>query len=172
MSSLVERFVRYVKINTQSAEGKDCVPSTPCQHDLAKVLGDELRELGLEEVEVTENAYVYGILPANIDLAPAIGLCAHIDTALEVTDENVKPRIVENYDGGNLVLNAETNVVLSPSVFPELSGHKGETLIVTNKVTATNVAKIAAVKQLQGRPWLTNDDFDFISPYRELKTNL
>ena len=71
MSSLVERFVRYVKINTQSAEGKDCVPSTPCQHDLAKVLGDELRGLGLEEVEVTENAYVYGILRANIDSAPA-----------------------------------------------------------------------------------------------------
>ena len=148
MSSLVERFVRYVKINTQSAEGKDCVPSTPCQHDLAKVLGDELRGLGLEEVEVTENAYVYGILRANIDSAPAIGLCAHIDTALEVTDENVKPRIVEHYDGGDLVLNAETNVVLSPSVFPELSGHKGETLIVTDGTTLLGADDKAGVAEI------------------------
>ena len=135
MTTLVDRFIRYVKINTQSAEGMGCVPSTPCQHDLAKVLGEELRELGLSDVAVTENAYVYGILPANCENAPAIGFCAHIDTALEVTDENVKPRIVENYDGKDLVLNAENNIVLSPEVFPELKDHKGETLIVTDGTT-------------------------------------
>ncbi len=148
MSSLVDRFIRYAKINTQSAEGKGCVPSTPGQHDLAKVLGSELRELGLTEVEVTEHAYVHGILPANTENAPAIGFCSHIDTALEVTGENVRPRIVENYDGGDLVLNAETNVVLSPKVFPDLKDHVGETLIVTDGNTLLGADDKAGIAEI------------------------
>ena len=148
MSSLVDRFIRYVKINTQSAEGQNCVPSTPCQHDLAKALGEELRSFGLGDVTVTENAYVCAVLPANCEGAPAIGFCAHIDTALEVTGKDVKPRLVENYDGGDVVLNAAENVVLSPKTFPELNDHKGETLIVTDGTTLLGADDKAGVAEI------------------------
>lgn len=159
MSSLVDRFIRYCKINTQSAEGTGVVPSTPCQHDLAKVLGEELRALGLSDVAVTENAYVYGVLPANCENAPAIGFCAHIDTALETSDENCKPRIIENYDGGDIVLNAEKNIVMSPKVFDDLKKYVGNTLIVTDGTTLlggddkAGVAEImTALEYMVGHP--------------------
>ncbi len=148
MSSLVDRFIRYVKINTQSRDGQGCVPSTPGQHDLAKVLGEELRALGLQDVTVSEHAYVCGILPANCGGAPAIGFCSHLDTAEDVTGANVKPRIVENYDGGDIVLNAEKGIVLSPAVFGDLKSQKGRTLIVTDGTTLLGADDKAGVAEI------------------------
>lgn len=148
MSSLIDRFIRYVKINTQSAEGQSSVPSTPCQHDLAKILGEELRAFGLSDVIVTDKAYVCASIPANCKSAPPIAFCAHIDTALEVTGKNVKPRLVENYDGGDIVLNATENVVLSPKIFPELNEHKGETLIVTDGTTLLGADDKAGIAEI------------------------
>ncbi len=147
MSSMIDRFMRYVKISTQSRDGQDCVPSTPGQHALAKLLGEELRSLGLSDVAVSEHAYVFGSLPGNCD-APTIGFCSHIDTAEEVTDENVKPRIVENYDSGDIVLNEEHGIVLSPSVFGELKGLAGRTLIVTDGTTLLGADDKAGIAEI------------------------
>ena len=135
MSSLVDRFMRYVKINTHSQEGTNCVPSTACQFDLAKLLGEELRAMGVQDVTVTDHAYVCATIPSNCPGAPAIGFCAHIDTALEVSGENVKPRLIEKYDGGDIVLNAEKNIVMSPDAFDDLKKHVGDSLIVTDGTT-------------------------------------
>ncbi|MDY3868320.1 MAG: peptidase T [Pyramidobacter sp.] len=149
MSSAAERFIRYAKIPTQSKERGETVPSTPCQHDLAKVLGEELRALGLSDVVVDEHAYVYGTLPSNAgNDVPTIAFCAHIDTALEVTDVGNDPRIVENYDGGDVVLDAEENVVLSPSVFPELKNYVGNSLIVTNGKTLLGADDKAGIAEI------------------------
>ena len=147
MSHMVDRFIRYVKIGTQSREGVKSVPSTECQHELAKVLGEELKALGLE-VEVTKNAYVYGRLAANVQSAPTIAFCAHIDTATEVTGENVKPRMVENYDGCDIVLNSSKNVILSPKLFPDLKEHIGETIIVTDGTTLLGADDKAGVAEI------------------------
>ncbi len=147
MSSLVDRFIRYAKIGTQSRDGQDCVPSTPGQFNLANLLGEELRELGLSDVTVSEHAYVCGILPGNCD-APAIGFCSHIDTAEEVTGENVKPRIVKNYDGGDIVLNEEHGIVLSPSVFGDLKGLVDRTLIVTDGTTLLGADDKAGIAEI------------------------
>lgn len=148
MSKVLDRFLRYVKINTQSADGKDTVPSTKCQFDLANLLGAEMREMGLENVTVTDHAYILGELPATEENVPVIGLCAHIDTALEVSGENVSPRIIENYDGGDITLNEEKNIVMSPDVFENLSLHKGQTLVVTDGTTLLGADDKAGVAEI------------------------
>ncbi len=147
MSSLTERFIRYARVNTRSDERSPSVPSSACQFDLARTLGDELTEMGLSDVAVTENAYVFGILPPNRP-APAIGLCAHLDTAADFPGENVRPRVVENYDGGDIVLNEREGVVLSPSVFPELRDKRGQTLIVTDGNTLLGADDKAGVAEI------------------------
>ncbi len=147
MSSMVDRFIRYVKIDTQSHEGSDHVPSTPGQHELAKLLGEELREIGLMDVTVSKHAYVCGSLPGNCS-APTIGFCAHIDTAEEVTGKNVTPRIVENYGGGKIVLNEEHGIVLSPSVFPDLKDLAGRSLIVTDGTTLLGADDKAGIAEI------------------------
>ena len=136
MSSVLDRFLKYVQIPTQAAHGKDTVPSTPGQMTLAVELGKELRALGLSDVTVDEHAYVTAALPANTDRKiPVIAFNAHLDTALEVTDDTVRPRLVENYDGGDIVLNEQERGVLSPSTFPDLLKYRGETLVATDGTT-------------------------------------
>ncbi len=147
MSSMVDRFIRYVKIDTQSCDGLDCVPSTPGQFRLAKLLGKELLKIGLPDVTVNEHAYVYGILPGNCD-APTIGFCSHIDTAEEVSGKNIRPRIVENYDGGDIVLNEKRGIVMSPSVFDDLKGLVGRTLIVTDGTTLLGADDKAGIAEI------------------------
>lgn len=150
MSSLVQRFIHYAQVDTQSDDTKASqVPSTPGQLELARMLGQELQELGLSDVTVDEHGYVIASLPSNVDRpVPAIGFCAHLDTALDVTGKDVKPRLVENYDGGDVVLNAEKNVVLSPSIFPDLKEFVGDTLIVTDGNTLLGADDKAGIAEI------------------------
>ncbi len=158
---LVDRFLKYVSIDTQSSEDNEgkC-PSTEKQFDLARYLVDELQSLGLEDVEMDEHAYVYATLPANTDKeVPTIGFIAHMDTSPDYSGKDVRPRIIENYDGSDIVLDAEAGIVTAVSQFPELKQHIGEDLIVTNGHTllgADDKAGIAeivtAITYLQAHP--------------------
>lgn len=146
---LIKRFVSYAEMDTQSDEDSETCPSTPGQMELAHKLVTELKELGLTEVTVDEHGYVMASLPANSDKdVPVIGFLAHLDTATDFTGKNVKPQIIPNYDGNDIVLNEALNVVLTTKSFPELSGYKGHTLITTDGTTllgADNKAGIAEI---------------------------
>ncbi len=148
---IVERFLTYVGFDTQSAEDAGTTPSTPKQLKLAAHLRDELTAIGLTEVEMDENGYVYATLPANTDKpVPTIGFIAHMDTSPDCSGANVKPRIVKAYDGGDIVLDAEAGIVTSPTTFPELLDHVGEDIIVTDGHTllgADDKAGIAEIVQ-------------------------
>ena len=149
--NIVERFLKYVSFDTQSSEEAEGCPSTDKQFRLAEYLRDELREIGLVDVEMDENAYVYATLPANTDKPlPTVGFIAHMDTSPDASGENVKPRVVKNYDGGDIVLDSENGIVTSPKKFPELLDHVGQDIIVTNGHTllgADDKAGIAEIVQ-------------------------
>jgi tripeptide aminopeptidase len=133
---LLERFLRYVKIDTRSDDTSSTFPSTEKQWNLARLLTDELKNMGMQEVSIDEYGYVMAILPSNLDkTVPVIGFLAHVDTSPEMSGENVNPQIVENYQGGDIVLNKENNVILSPRDFPELGNYIGKTLITTDGTT-------------------------------------
>ncbi|MBJ6364029.1 peptidase T [Paenibacillus sp. GCM10012307] len=146
---LIDRFTSYARIDTQSDDDIPTCPSTSGQLTLARKLVEELKEIGMQEVTMDENGYVMATLPANVDgPVPTIGFLAHLDTATELTGANVKPQLVENYDGGDIVLHAEHSVILSPRDFPALSDYKGHTLITTDGTTllgADNKAGIAEI---------------------------
>ncbi len=149
MSTVVERFLSYVKVNTRSDLDSTSFPSTIIQLDLARLLVEEMKAIGLQDVEMDEFGYVFATLPANTTAKiPTIGLIAHIDTSFEAPGENVKPQLVENYDGGDIVLNKELNIILSPTDFPELKKYVGQTLITTDGTTllgADDKAGIAVI---------------------------
>lgn len=151
MSSIVDRFLKYVSFDTQSAEDSNTTPSTAKQFKLAEYLRDELQEIGMTEVEMDENGYVYATLPANTDKEiPTIGFIAHMDTSPDCSGANIHPRIVKAYDGTDIVLDAEAGLVTSPKKFPELLDHVGEDLIVTDGHTllgADDKAGIAEIVQ-------------------------
>ena len=144
-----ERFINYTKFDTQSADESETVPSTSKQLIFAKYLKEELEKEGLKDVEMDEMGYIYATLPSNSKKKiPTIGFIAHYDTALDASGANIKARIVENYDGGDIQLNE--HLVSSPSRFPELLDHKGEDLIVTDGTTllgADDKAGIAEIVQ-------------------------
>lgn len=118
---LIERFTRYAKVETQSNEDSETCPSTPGQLTLAHMLVEELKEIGMSDVTVDENGYVMATLPANTDKnVPTIGFLAHVDTATDFTGAGVNPQVVEGYDGNDIVLNKNLNVVLSPKEYPNL----------------------------------------------------
>ncbi len=148
---IVERFLKYVSFDTQSAEDADTTPSTAKQLKLAEYLRDELTHIGMTEVEMDENGYVYATLPANTDkVVPTIGFISHMDTSPDCSGANIRPRIVKHYDGGDIVLDAEAGLVTSPSKFPELLDHVGEDIIVTDGHTllgADDKAGIAEIVQ-------------------------
>lgn len=131
-----ERLIRYAKINTRSDEASTTVPSTACQLDLLHLLVDELKAIGLQEVEFNpENAFVTATLPATSDKpVPTIGFIAHVDTA-DFNSENVQPRLISNYDGQDIVLNQAQDIVMKVADFPALSSYQGQTLIVTDGTT-------------------------------------
>lgn len=138
MSKVVEKFLNYVKIDTQSDENSLSFPSTEKQHNLAKLLVKELEEMGAEEITYDrEHCYVYASVPATKGLEdkPVLGFISHMDTSPAVTGENVKPRMIENYDGGDILLNEEKNIVMKAEDFPELSEYAGKRLIVTDGTT-------------------------------------
>lgn len=144
---LIERLVRYAKIDTQSDADSSSTPSTPGQWDLLHVLQNELADIGLEEITLDENGYLFATLPANTDReVPVIGFLAHVDTATDYSGKNVKPQRIDNYDGKDVQLN--DNTVMAVSDFPELSNYVGHTLITTNGTTllgADNKAGIAEI---------------------------
>lgn len=136
MQHIIDRFVSYVTIDTESDVASKTVPSTKKQLVLAQLLEKELKEIGLTEVTRDKNGYVMGTLESNVGHdVPVIGFVSHYDTSPDFTGANVKPRIVRNYDGGDIVLNEELNVVLSPSYFKDLKQYKGQTLVVTDGTT-------------------------------------
>ncbi|MEZ2458915.1 peptidase T [Salinicoccus roseus] len=146
-TQLIERLARYAKIDTQSDASSESVPSTYKQWDLIRLLEEELKALGMEEVETGENGYLMATLPANAEDAPVIGFLAHVDTATDFTGKNVNPQVID-YDGGEIVLNETHGVILSPEQFPELEGYRGHTLMTTDGTTllgADNKAGIAEI---------------------------
>ena len=147
--TLVERFLKYVSFDTQSNEESGVTPSTSGQMVFAKYLKEELEALGLEEVTLDENGYLFATLPANTDKSvPVVGFIAHMDTSPDMSGKDVSPRIVENYDGKDIVLCEEGKVVLSPAQFPELLDHKGEDLIVTNGKTLLGADDKAGIAEI------------------------
>lgn len=149
MEKLIDRFLKYVSFETTSDDESGVTPSTPGQMVLAKYLKEELENLGLQEVFLDENGYLYATLPANTSKqVPVVGFIAHMDTAPDMSGKNVTPRIVQNYDGGDIVLNAAESIVLSPSQFPELKNHVGEDLIVTDGNTLLGADDKAGIAEI------------------------
>lgn len=149
MEGLVERFLRYVRINTQSDPDSDTCPSTERQWLLARSLRDELISLGLEEVTLDDRAYLMATLPANTDKpVPTIGFISHFDTSPDFSGDGVQPRLVENYDGKDILLNQQESIVLSPGYFPELASYKGQTLIVTDGTTLLGADDKAGIAEI------------------------
>lgn len=136
MQHLIDRFISYVTIDTESDPNSTTTPSTKKQLVLAKLLVQELKKIGMTEVTIDKNGYVMGTLPSNVAYeVPTIGFVSHYDTTPDFTGLNVKPQIISNYDGKDIVLNAEQNIVLSPNYFKDLLLYKGQTLITTNGLT-------------------------------------
>ena len=164
--NVVDRFLQYVKFDTQSDELTNLTPSTPGQMIFAQHLEKELQGMGLKDISLDENGYLMATLPGNVDKkVPTVGFIAHLDTSPDMSGHHVSPRIVENYDGTDIVLNAEKNIVLSPAEFPELLKYQGQNLIVTDGNTllgADDKAGIAeivsAVAYLQEHPEIKHGD--------------
>lgn len=149
MSKLLTRFLNYVKYETTSDESSTSVPSTSNQLEFAKIIGKELVEIGLSDVSVDENGYVMATLPSNIqDKVPTIGFIAHMDTSPDMSGKGVIPKIISNYDGNDIVLNMEKNIIMSVKDFPDLKDYVGKELITTDGTTllgADNKAGIAEI---------------------------
>lgn len=149
MEKLVERFLKYVRYETTSDPDSETCPSSSGQLVLGQILAQELKEIGLKDVSQDENGYVMATLPSNLDKkVKTIGFIAHMDTSPDAPGKDVKTKLVENYDGGDILLNREKKVILSPKDFPDLKAYRGETLIVTDGTTllgADNKAGIAEI---------------------------
>ena len=133
--TLTERFLKYVSFCTTSDEETNMTPSTPGQMEFAKYLASELQEIGMQEVTLDKNGYVMATLPANTEGKPTIGFIAHMDTAPDASGKHVKARIVENYDGQNIVLNEEKNIIFEVAKYPEILDYTGQDIIVTDGTT-------------------------------------
>lgn len=149
--TVIERFLKYVTFDTQSDESTGVTPSTPKQMVFAQYLKTELEELGSKDISLDENGYLFATLPSNVDHeVPVVGFIAHMDTSPDMSGENVKPRIVEKYDGKDIPLCAEENIILSPANFPELLDHVGEDLIVTDGHTLLGADDKAGIAEIVG----------------------
>ena len=168
--NITERFLNYTKFDTQSAEDSPAVPSTPKQLVFARYLKDELEREGLHEVEMDAKGYIYATLPANTggDI-PTIGFISHYDTSPDCPGANIRPRIVEHYDGKEIILSE--GIVLSPRKFPELLAHEGEDLIVTDGHTLLGADDKAGIAEIvQAMVWLQeHPDFDWEQDCRDAK---
>lgn len=146
---ILERFLRYVQIDTQSDERSETYPSTKKQFDLAKVLVDELKKLGLSDAEVDKYGYVTATLPSNIEKkVPAIGFLSHMDTAPDMSGKNVKPQVFKNYDGKDIVINKDLNVILSTKDFPEINEYVGQTIITASGDTLLGADDKAGITEI------------------------
>ncbi len=148
-NEIITRFKTYAQVDTQSDENRTTCPTTVGQLTLGRMLAEELKEIGMQDVTIDDNGYVMATLPSNTDKdVPTIGFLAHLDTATDFTGKNVKPQLVENYDGGDIILNAEQNIVLSPRDFPELTEYKGQTLITTDGTTLLGADDKAGITEI------------------------
>lgn len=163
--NILDRFLKYVTFDTQSDELTNMTPSTPGQMIFAQYLRDELEGMHLKDISLDDNGYLMATLPGNTNGVSTIGFIAHLDTSPDMSGRHVKPRIVKNYDGGDIILNSEQGIVLSPNEFPELKHYEGQDLIVTDGTTllgADDKAGIAeivsAVDYLQRHPEIKHGD--------------
>jgi tripeptide aminopeptidase len=149
MQHIIDRFISYVTIDTESDPNSETTPSTKKQFDLANLLVRELNEIGMTEVTIDANGYVMATLASNVDTdAPVIGFISHFDTTPDFTGANVKPQVVRNYDGGDIVLNAAQNIVLSPNYFKDLLLYKGQTIITTDGTTLLGADDKAGITEI------------------------
>jgi len=147
--NIISRFTSYVTIDTQSDPESKETPSTKKQWDLAKKLAEELKQIGMQEVELDANSYIMATLPANISHeVPVIGFVSHFDTSPDFSGTNVKPQIIENYDGKDIVLNKEQDIILSPDYFEDLLQYKGQTLITTDGTTLLGADDKAGITEI------------------------
>ena len=147
--TVTERFLKYIKFETTSNENIDCCPSTNGQTALAEVLRNELEKIGLADVEVSKDGYVYATIESNTDEnIPTVGFIAHMDTSPDASGKDVKARIVSNYDGSDITLNKEKNITLGTKDFPELLKHKGEDIIVTDGTTLLGADDKAGIAEI------------------------
>ena len=149
MEKLLDRFLRYVSVDTQSCEESESQPSTAKQLNLLRMLRDELKAMGVD-AELDEYGYVMGRIASNIDnpAAPKIGFIAHVDTSPDASGADIKPQIIENYDGGDIALKGVEGLFLKPAEFPELLAHKGKTLITTDGTTLLGADDKAGVAEI------------------------
>ncbi|WP_276356867.1 peptidase T [Cohnella caldifontis] len=146
---MLERFLTYVRFDTQSDDDSDTCPSTPGQLELARKLVEELKSIGMSDVTMDGNGYVMATLPSNTDKpVPVIGFLAHLDTATELSGANVNPQVIDAYDGRDIVLNRELGVVLSPGQFPELAEYEGHTLVTTDGTTLLGADDKAGIAEI------------------------
>ena len=149
MQDIIDRFISYVKIDTQSDPNSDTTPSTEKQWNLANKLVQELKDLGMQDVSIDENAYIMATLPSNCEAEiPVIGFISHFDTTPDFSGTNVNPRIIKDYGGEDIVLNSEKDIVLSPDYFEELLLYKGQTLIVTDGTTLLGADDKAGIAEI------------------------
>jgi tripeptide aminopeptidase len=149
MQHIIDRFISYVTIDTESDPNSDSCPSTEKQWDLANKLVEELKAMGMHDVTIDKYAYIMATLPSNVNhKVPTIGFVSHFDTTPDYTGANVKPQIVTNYDGGDIVLNKEENIVLSPNYFEDLLLYKGQTLITTDGTTLLGADDKAGITEI------------------------
>jgi len=149
MSDVLERFLRYVKIDTESARDSETYPSTAKQLELLRLLADELRQIGLRDVAMDQYGYVTATLEATTSApAPVIGFLAHVDTSPDFNGKDVRPQIVENYDGGDIVLNANEKIILSPQRFPDLLKYRGESLVTTDGTSLLGADDKAGIAEI------------------------
>ena len=133
MSKVVDNFLKYIALDTQSAEDAASVPSTEKQFALAKLLVEQLKALGVKDVSMSEHCYVYGTIPATAETdCPVVGFLAHMDTSPDFSDENTRPQLIQNYNGGDIILNKNLGIKMSPEVFPALKNYVGKDLITTD----------------------------------------
>ena len=146
---LIDRFISYVTVDTESDPTSENTPSTKKQWNLANALVSELKKIGMQDVSIDENAYIMATLPSNTDKeVPVIGFISHFDTSPDFTGANVKPQIIENYDGSDIVLNKEQDIILSPSYFDDLLLYKGQTLITTDGTTLLGADDKAGIAEI------------------------
>jgi tripeptide aminopeptidase len=149
MQHIIDRFIGYVTVDTESDPESNTTPSTAKQWDLANKLAEELKQIGLSNVSIDDKSYVMATLPSNLDYeVPTIGFVSHFDTTPDFTGKDVKPQIIKNYDGGDIVLNAEKNIILSPSYFKDLLLYKGQTLITTDGTTLLGADDKAGITEI------------------------
>jgi tripeptide aminopeptidase len=149
MQHVIDRFVSYVTIDTESDSNSETTPSTQKQWVLANKLVEELKVIGMQEVTIDEKSYIMATLPSNVEHeVPTIGFISHFDTSPDFSGANVKPQIIPNYDGGDIVLNAENNIILSPKYFKDLLQYKGQTLITTDGMTLLGADDKAGITEI------------------------